>query len=341
MDKNSNSDEQKIAAALDRLVCSGTMQSKDQSLLRHFYEEVRDALIKEHQLLKPFFELFTQFLKLVEEQFHTPYSFPPYHQKVRKPFDYYRFGLNFIRLLIDLPRSNVFRLDLAAQIESQLQNGDNVILFANHQTEPDPQAISILLEQTHPDLAEKIIYVAGERVVTDPLAIPFSMGCDLLCIYSKRYINHPIERKAEKQMHNKHTMECMCRLLSEGGKVIYVAPSGGRDRRNANGVIEVAPFDPQSIEMFYLMARKAKKTTHFYPLTLATYELLPPPETIQLEIGETRMAKLTRIYLSFSSEFSMEQFPGSDESDKNERRKNRALAIWKIVNQEHQRLINL
>ena len=60
----------------------------------------------------------------------------------------------------------------------------------------------------------------------------------------------------------------MSSLLSEGGKVIYVAPSGGRDRKNLNDKIVVAPFDPQSIEMFSLMARKAKKPTHFYPLSL-------------------------------------------------------------------------
>ena len=40
------------------------------------------------------------------------------------------------------------------------------------------------------------------------------------------------------------------------------------------------------------MARKAKTPTHFYPLTLATYELLPPPETIQMELGETRISQI-------------------------------------------------
>jgi glycerol-3-phosphate O-acyltransferase len=341
MDKNSKSDEQNITTEMDRLFCSGSISSRYQSLLRHFYEEVLGALKEANRPLEPFFDVFARFLDLLEKQIHTSYRFEPYHQKVRKPFDYYRFGLNFIRLLIDIPRSSILNLDIATQIENQLQRGENVILFANHQTETDPQAISILLEQTHPDLAKRIIYVAGERVVTDPLAIPFSMGCDLLCIYSKRYIDHPIELKAKKQMHNKHTMERMSRLLTEGGKVIYVAPSGGRDRRNAAGEIEVASFDPQSVEMFYLMARKAKRTTHFYPLTLATYELLPPPETIQLELGEARIAKFTPIHISFSPEFNMEQFAGSEESDKSKRRKNRALAIWKIVNQEHQRLIKL
>lgn len=341
MDKNSKSEEQKIAAAFDRLFQSGSMPAKYYALLRHFYEQLRLAIDEAHRPLEPFYQQFALFLQLIKEQIRAPHNFHPYHQKIRKPFDYYQFSLDFIRQLIDLQHSRVFGLDIATQIEAQMKNGENVVFFANHQTETDPQAIAILLERTHPHLAENIIYVAGERVVTDPLAIPFSMGCDLLCIYSKRYIDHPIELKAKKQMHNKHTMEKMSRLLSEGGKAIYVAPSGGRDRRNAEGAIEVAPFDPQSIEMFYLMARKAKTKTHFYPLTLATYELLPPPETIQVELGEERSAHFTPIHISFSKEIDMESFPGSEESDKNERRKRRALAFWNIVNQEHQRLIAL
>ena len=83
----------------------------------------------------------------------------------------------------------------------------------------------------------------------------------------------------------------MSNLLQEGGKIIYVAPSGGRDRKNAKGEIEIAAFDPSSIEMLYLMARKAERPTHFVPLTLSTYHLFPPPATIQKEIGEERFAQ--------------------------------------------------
>ena len=32
------------------------------------------------------------------------------------------------------------------QIQTQLQNGENVILFANHQSEADPQVVSACLE---------------------------------------------------------------------------------------------------------------------------------------------------------------------------------------------------
>lgn len=273
----------------------------------------------------------------MQEQLKHPFLFEPYHQKVRRPIDYYKFSLDFIRPLVDLPHSTLQGLENLEKIDQQLKKGENVVLLANHQTEADPQAIAILLEKSHPHIGEKIIYVAGERVVTDPLAIPFSMGCDLLCIYSKRYIDHPPELKAEKQLHNKNTMELMSRLLQEGGKIIYVAPSGGRDRPSSHGEVEVAPFDPASIEMFNLMARKAKTPTHFYPFALATYDLMPPPETIQKELGEIRRAQRCPIHIWFTPEFDMEKFPGSEENEKTARRKARADAIWNQVNTYYKR----
>lgn len=280
------------------------------------------------------------FLQLARSQFETAYSFEPYHKKIRHPIDYYRFALDFIRPLIEIERSSVFGLEHLDWAKERLKSGDNAILLANHQTEPDPQAIAILLEKSHPEIAESIIYVAGDRVVTDPLAIPFSMGCDLLCIYSKRYIDHPPELKAKKQQHNKSTMQQMSRLLEEGGRIIYVAPSGGRDRKRSGGKIEVAPFDAASVEMFYLMAKKAKRATHFLPFALFTYDLLPPPDSIQKELGELRLAKRTPIFLSFGAPFDMEHFPGSDEKDKSKRRENRAQELWAIVNTMHEKMVN-
>jgi glycerol-3-phosphate O-acyltransferase len=279
------------------------------------------------------------FLQLARMQFEAPFSFEPYHKKIRHPVDYYRFSLDFIRPLVDLDRSSILGLEYLEEAAMGLRKGENAILLANHQTEPDPQAISILLEKTHPEIAEKIIYVAGERVITDPLAVPFSMGCDLICIYSKRYIDNPPELKAKKQLHNKNTMKQMSDLLEMGGWMIYVAPSGGRDRRNAKGIVEVAPFDPASIEMFYLMAKKAKRPTRFIPFALSTYDLLPPPETIQRELGEVRKAKRTPISISFAPPFDMEHFPGSDVEDRIERRENRARKIWAIVNTMYTQMV--
>lgn len=119
------------------------------------------------------------------------------------------------------------------RIEEQLQAGDNVIFLANHQTEADPQLIGLMLRDKYPLLADRLIFVAGARVTTDPMAAPFSLGQNLLCIYSKRYMDgvSPEEREL-KQAHNKKTMDKMADLLADGGRAIYVAPSGGRDRIN-------------------------------------------------------------------------------------------------------------
>ncbi len=90
--------------------------------------------------------------------------------------------------------------------------------------------------------------------------------------------------------------------------------------------------------MFYLMAKKAKTPTHFYPFTLSTYDLLPPPETVQKELGEVRVAKRCPIHIDFAPEFDMENFPGSEEKNKSARRKLRADVIWNIVKLSYERI---
>lgn len=316
---------------------SHQIPTKYHRLLVEFFDAYKRAVLRFEESIPTLY----LYLLFVKEAIEVPFSFANYHKKVRHPLDYYKFGLDFIRPLVDMEHSTLLGKEHLEEISRILKRKENVVLFANHQTESDPQAISILLEKTHPEIGESIISVAGERVITDPLAIPFSKGCDLLCIYSKRYIDNPPEKKEAKQHHNKKTMQQMSHLLEEGGKIIYVAPSGGRDRKNKEGIVEVAPFDPDSIEMFYLMARKAKTPTYFIPFTLATYDLLPPPETIQHELGEARIAKRTPIHISFAKPFDMENYPGSDLQDKHERRKARADAIWKIVCNTYKTLVDV
>lgn len=330
MAKNSTFEER-----LETLVNEGSISPKVKTVLQKFFSSYAHALSSAGMGKSEYLPLFNLYLDLVKEQCLNPYQFQPYHEHIRKPFDYYAFGINFLRPLVEIEHSTVKGLDHFNKIEKELNNKENVVFLANHQIEADPQAISILLEKTHPKIGENLIFVAGERVITDPLAIPFSMGRNLLCIYSKRYIDNPPEEKHKKQLHNKRTMELMRQLLDEGGKVIYVAPSGGRDRPNAQGIVEVAPFDPPSIEMFYLMAKKAAKKTHFYPLALSTYNLLPPPETIQVELGETRVTKRGAIHLALGAEINMEHYPNVEIADKYVRRKSRADYIWNLVKKDY------
>lgn len=304
-------------------------------ILVSFFSTYRAALADAGLSPDDYDHLLCGFVDRLEEQLESPFTFEPYHQQILAPFNYYSYGVEFLRPLVDKARSTVrgtANLDRAA---AQLAAGDNIIFLANHQTEGDPQAISLLLEDGYADMGREMIFAAGERVTTDPLAVPFSMGRNLLCIYSKRYIDTPPEQRVAKQLHNKRTMERMSELLAEGGKCVYVAPSGGRDRTNAQGTVEVARFDPQSVEMFYLMASRSDRPTHFYPMALGTYHFLPPPDTIQTEMGETRHIRRTGIHLAVGGEVDMERFPGSDNPDRHERRAARAASIWQQVRDDH------
>ncbi len=333
----SNIEDNPFLLALKKAETEGALPSKVASALLGFYtsycESLKDTSIDITICIQVFLNLF----EYVKSHLKTPFAFEPYHEMIREPIDYYAFGLEFLRPLVDLSKSKILGMSNLQEIAAKLSKGHNVILFANHQIEADPQAISLLLESSFPKIGEEMIFVAGERVITDPLAVPFSMGRNLLCIYSKRYIDNPPELKQQKQLHNQKTMQKMSELLSQGGQCIYVAPSGGRDRPDENGVVQVAAFDPQSIEMFYLMARRAKTLTHFYPLALTTYDILPPPETVQIELGEQRSTKREGIALAFGKEIEMEKIAQSVENKKMRRIK-RADFIWQRVKEDYNTL---
>lgn len=333
--KNSNTDP--FLDELNRMHSEKLLPEKYYQIFLSFYKCYKESEKNNTEHVK----IFQEFLPLVEKQLHAPFQFQNYHEKIRKPFDYYTFGLNFVHPLLDLEHSSVIGLENVDKMVKQIQNKENVVCFANHQTEVDPQIISLMLENTFPSFAEEMIFVAGDRVITDPLAIPFSMGRNLLCIFSKRYIDTPLELKEKKQMHNHKTMQKMAELLKSGGKAIYVAPSGGRDRKNEKDELDVAPFDPQSIEMFYLIAKKSKTPTHFYPLSLLTYEVLPPPKSIQIELGETRCAKNSPVHISFGKEIDMANIPLDKTADKKTQRKKRAEYIWNLVKKDYEILESL
>ncbi|XP_064995676.1 glycerol-3-phosphate acyltransferase, chloroplastic isoform X5 [Musa acuminata AAA Group] len=204
-----------IATRLEELFynyCNAVMQSGDSSASEIILSNMAVA--------------FDRILLDVENRF----NFSPYHKAVREPFDYYMFGQNYFHPLVDFRTSYIGNLSLFFDMEKKLKKGHNIVLFSNHQTEADPPLIALLLERTNPYLAEKLVFVAGDRVITDPLSKPFSMGRNLICVYSKKHMHDVPELVEMKRRANARSLKEMALLLRGGSQIIWIAPSGGRDR---------------------------------------------------------------------------------------------------------------
>ncbi|MDP1835367.1 MAG: 1-acyl-sn-glycerol-3-phosphate acyltransferase [Chlamydiales bacterium] len=317
----------------------GVLTPRQGHILRQFYGSYLAAYREKGIALTESPAVTMQFLDLIIKQIKTPYPFQAYHEKVTSPDNYLKFGLEMIRPLIDFNRSVLLGEENIAEIDAQLKQGHNCILYANHQTEPDPQAIHLLLERTHPELATNILMVAGDRVISDPIAVPFSKGRNMLCIYSRKHMDHPPEKKADKLNHNRRALKALVQQLTKGGVCVYIAPSGGRDRPNSQGVVEVAPFERDAIDLFALMAQESKTPTHFYPLSLATYRLLPPPKVVEKEIGEDREFNYTPIGVAFGKEIDMTYGRDNPGLDKKAQRQLRCDYIYAQVCDGYRQLL--
>jgi len=257
-------------------------------------------------------DVLKEYLGLVDQQLSEPFEFAPYHTawtaENDSPHDHLEMDTQFMEPMLDRSDSRLFGEERVREIEAHLANGHNVVLLSNHQTEADPSCWSFALAGAHERLARDMIMVAGDRVTTDVVAVPFSKARNLLCIYSKRHIENPPEDKPRKMRHNAKTMTAMLRLFKGGGKCIWVAPSGGRDRP-ADGVYKPAAFDPKSIEMFRLMATKAEeKPTHFYPCAMMTHTLFPPPKTLTAgALGEPRIAIRGSVNIKIGPELDFDE----------------------------------
>ncbi|KAG6407582.1 hypothetical protein SASPL_130574 [Salvia splendens] len=167
--------------------------------------------------------------------------------------------------------------------------GENIILMSNHQTEADPAVIALLLESTSSFIAENLIYVAGDRVITDPLSKPFSMGRNLLCVYSKKHMSDDPKLIDMKRRANTKSLKEMALLLRTGAKIIWIAPSGGRDRPDpVTKEWHPAPFDSSSVDNMRRLVEHAGVPGHIYPLAIMCHEIMPPPLKVEKEIGERR-----------------------------------------------------
>jgi glycerol-3-phosphate O-acyltransferase len=292
-----------------------------------------DNLLHNYPDIENYNTIFLRFLEELEKNAILPYSFAPFHTQNKW---FFQFGLDFLKPFVDLQHSTCFGLENIERINQQLKRGENIILFSNHQTEADPQMLFMIFEKLNKaQFCQQIIFVAGERVITDPFAIPFSLGCNLICIFSKKHIDNPPKRRKSKLAHNQKVMQEVSSLLKEGGQLIWLAPSGGRDRPDADGNYQVAPFDENAIEMFYLLSKKSQCKTHFYPLSILTYPILPPPKELGKELGEKRPFFKSSIHFYFGNEVPMDTF---QDKDKKLLRKKRKDFIFKEVIQNYNQL---
>ena len=104
----------------------------------------------------------------------------------------------------------------------------------------------------------------------------------------------------------------------------------GRDRPDENREILPAAFDEKSVEIFYLLGKKSTSLTHFFPLALFTYHILPPPDTLQIEMGEERKTNKATVHLYFGDEINLEN--NLQIADKTKKRKQKTKIIFNTVN---------
>lgn len=277
---------------------AGGLPSKITKIVEDFYDDYASSSKSIEVSPKEFHDIWSTYIDELIVNFVRPYKFESYHKCVRKPFDYFKWGNEFMNNLIITTESRMVGSPNLDEIEKIISSGENVVILSNHQTEADPQVISYFFEKHgHADLGEKLTFVAGHKVTSDPFCIPFSKGRNLVCIHSTKYKNAATpEENARIQEQNLQSMQAMGSLFAGGGRVFWVAPSGGRDRPDpATGKYVVAPFASKVLDMFRILSMQSGKKMHFFPMAMFTHELIPPPETRSNGLFEKRTAKRARV----------------------------------------------
>jgi len=257
---------------------------------------------------------------------------------LREPYDYYKLGNDYINELVNYDRSVLGQPERWDEMVAQLDRGENVILLANHQSEADAAFIPLLTMKSHPGLGEKVVYVAGARVVGDLMAKPFSMGRNLICVHSKKHMTK--ETRSQQMRDNIKAIKAMEAMLRAGGCILWIAPSGGRDRRNVDTrILQPDNFDPDVVEMVRKVGTKAgMPPTHYYPFAMATYDVMPPPEQTGGNLGEERNVNYTGVGLSLAEEIDVVNGSWAEGLEDNERKPALAEEAFRRVTSEYNRI---
>jgi len=321
-------DDMELKDRVDKYVEAGELTESDRFILTNWYDNYKEALaLAEATPDYPYEKRFNAdqgFTTLVElvrkERNRAHYSnkdketgvcYEPRnsHAEDSRFFDYHTFGVDFTRPLVDWSNCKIVGVDNLNKIKEQLAAGENVVFLSNHQSESDTHCIFTLFEdqlgKEFGEIGRNIVFMAGERVLRDAIVVPFSRGCNLLTVYSKKHIDSEPELKPAKMQHNQRSMKNLGAMFAKGGTCMWYAPSGGRDRRDEEtGKVEPAMFDPNAIEMVKLVAEGAGAgaKTHFYPMALATHNIFPPPSTVGGALGEERRVQYSALSLAICDE---------------------------------------
>lgn len=300
------------------LVQSTNMPDRYKQTLYSLYYRYRDEVSRKYGSTTDgtavSVSLFKRMLKIYAEELELNFQFPALHTAIRGPvYDYYALGNEYVHHLLDYDTSLVLHAQRFEQIVNAQRNGENVILLSNHQSEADAAFLPLLVAPAYPELGQDVIYIVGDRVVTDLLCKPFSMGRNLLCVHSRKRMDDEPELKQMKRRQNMRSVREMERLLSEGGKILWLAPSGGRDRPDETGALAPDEFDHASIEMIRkTVTRSAMPKTHCYPMAMFTHDILPPPSTLQREIGEERDVNFSKVAIGVAEEMDIDSATSED-----------------------------
>ncbi|KAF6266197.1 glycerol-3-phosphate acyltransferase [Scenedesmus sp. NREL 46B-D3] len=330
--------EVEFKGILAKLVEAGKLPPKLQAGWVDFYDNYRAAVessgAPNAELLAT--KVQCSIADCVLNQFVDPYTFPSAHKRLLEPYNYFNFGQRYVGTLIDFSNSVLGHADRWSKIQQQLAAGENVVLLANHQTEADPGVFAHMLAASHPSLATDVIYVAGDRVVTDALCKPFSMGRNLFCVHSKKHLDDEPELKAGKMETNRKTLVAMQRAFNAGGTLVWIAPSGGRDRPK-DGVWSPDSFDATAVELMRNLINRAKQPGHLYPMAMFSYPVMPPPSTVDKALGERRLTAWSGVGISVCEELDWQAVVEGIE-DKEASQAALADAAWKAVVAEYAQL---
>ena len=280
-------DGDSFLATIDRLVQEGKFSEKVKSGLIELFTNYKGALMsndKEADADGEAAKMIASIAERVAFQYLSPYTFPSRHERILTPFNYFLFGQRYCGNLINFNSSYVGNIEGFVKIREQLDMGDNVVIMANHQSEADPGVWAWMTQYISPSLSTDVYYVAGDRVVLDTFAKPFSMGRNLICVHSKRHMEDDPLLRAEKMKTNQRSVRELGNMLKEGGALIWIAPSGGRDRIDPEiGTYRPAVFDPSAVQLLKRLVDKNSKSHkgHIYPMAMVSAEIMPPPGGVE------------------------------------------------------------